>query len=154
MKKVLLISGICLSVLTYGQQKLSKKESKQILEKTWNCVKTNDTAGFIKMWALDDKQWPYHAGQKFTEHDIRVNFGDFKRYFDVPLSKNMKIDAVESDTLSKDDPHYDFSKYYIRAWFNISATERKGFGFYMDYVGDKWLIRFSPDYSVDKPAKK
>ena len=123
------------------------------MTQTWSCVKANDTAGFIKTWAIDDKQWPYHAGKKFTNDDVKINFGDFKKYFAEPLSKGLKFDATECDTLSKDDPHYDFSKYYIRAWFKLADNSRKGFGFYMDYVGDKWLARFSPDYS-NEAAKK
>jgi len=60
---------------------------------------------------------------------------------------------VECDTISHDDPHFDFAKYYIRAWFKLADNSRKGFGFYMFNSGDKWLIRFSPDYS-NEPAKK
>ena len=154
MKKIILLSGICLSIsaFTFGQQALNKKAGTKILEKTWACVKANDTNGFIKTWALDDKQWPYHAGQKFTIDQVRTNFSDFKSYFAESLTKSSKFDVVECDTVSKDDPHYDFSKYYIRGWFKQSDNTWKGFGFYMDYVGDKWLARFSPDYSFSKTA--
>jgi hypothetical protein len=135
-------------------QKLSKKQSKEILEKAWKCVRTSDTAGFIKLWILDDKQWPYHNGQKYDVEQIRYNFADFKSYFDTALMKNLNIDEVESDTIEHNDPHHDFATYYIKAWFKYSKNHRRGFGFYMDFVNKEWHIRFSPDYSDETSSKK
>jgi hypothetical protein len=160
MKKIITLSSICLcmSVLTYGQKTdakkavLTKKESRQILEKAWNYVKTNDTTDLIKMWVMDATQWPYHT-TPFTANEIKNNYYDFKSYFDTAISKNLKFDEVDCDTVEHIDPHYDFSKYYIKAWFKYTNT-RRGFGFYMDYVNDKWLIRFSPDYSEEHITKK
>ncbi len=154
MKKSTLLLGICLSltVITYGQ-KLSKKEARQILEKAWNCVKTSDTLGFVKLWIIDNKQWPYHA-ESFDAKQVELNFLGFKEFFDTALAKNMKFDEVECDTVEHIDPHYDFSKYYIKAWFKYNNNYRKGFGFYMDYINKQWLIRFSPDYSYESRSSK
>ncbi len=154
MKKSIIISilSLCFSGIVYSQQ-LSKKESRQILQQVWDCVKNSDSSGFIKMWDIDNDQWPFHGGKPFTVNDCKDNYEDFKIYFDSALAKNMKFDEVESDTVSKDDPHGFFSKYYIRAWFKYSGTYRKGFGFYMAYINNKWLIRFSPDYSVTQSSK-
>lgn len=149
MKKLILLSGIFigLSTLTYAQQKLSKKDGQKILETAISCVKKNDTAGFIKLWALDDKQWPYHGGAMFTRQEILNNFAAFKLFFDEPIAKNLKFESVICDTVAMGDPHRDFSKYYIRGTYKLSNNTKKGVGFFMDYVGDKWLVRFSPDYS-------
>jgi hypothetical protein len=154
MKKVIILPIICLSVTfaSFGQ-KLSKKDSRKIVETVWGYVKTNDTASFRKMWAMDGQQWPYHT-VPFDVQQIQFNFQDFKSYFDTALAKNMKIDEVECDTVEYNDPHRGFSKYYIKGWFKYSNTYKKGFGFYMDYVNNKWLIRFSPDYSVVQRSGK
>ena len=157
MKKIILLPVVCilLAGASFGQKgpKLNKKDSRKILETVWNFVKTSDTAGFRKMWAMDGQQWPYHT-VPFDVQQIRFNYLDFKSYFDTALIKNLKIDDVECDTVEMNDPHRGFSKYYIKAWFRYNETTRKGFGFYMDYVSDKWLIRFSPDYTTDRKAKK
>ncbi len=147
MKKLLLIPAICATLtLSVSGQKLSKKEAKKILENAWTCIKNSDTSSFIKMWAMDAQQWPYHT-VPFDVQQIKINYYDFKSYFDTALAKNMKFDAVECDTVELNDPHRSFAKYYIRAWFKNTPTFKKGFGFYMDYINNKWLIRFSPDYS-------
>jgi hypothetical protein len=155
MKKLVALSIICLyvSINSYGQ-KLTPKEGRQILQKVWDCVKASDTSCFIKNWYINGDQWPYHGGKPFTVNDVKDNYYDFKAYFDSALSKNMKFDEVECDTVSHDDPHGFFSKYYIRAWFRYSPSYRKGYGFYMDYMDNRWVIRFSPDYSVSQPSGK
>jgi hypothetical protein len=155
MKKTIAFLSICLSLslVSYGQ-KLTKKESRKILEKAWNDVKKSDTADFIKLWVIDQTQWPYHGGQRFGEKEIKENFADFRSYFDSALVKNLKLEDVECDTVEHNDPHYSFSKYYIRGMFKYSNTHKRGFGFYMDYVNKQWLIRFSPDYSDVTSSKK
>ncbi len=154
MKKIILLPLILMFIAGISTgQKLTKKDSKKILESVWNDVKTNDTASFRKMWAMDGQQWPYHT-VPFDVQQIRINFQDFKSYFDTALIKNMKIEDVECDSVTINDPHRGFSKYYIRGWFKYSSTFKKGFGFYMDYLNSKWLIRFSPDYSNAKISGK
>ncbi|HTB32838.1 MAG TPA: hypothetical protein VK808_12475 [Bacteroidia bacterium] len=149
MKKTITVALLCLtiSICTFGQ-KLNQKDAKKILETAFNAVKANDSSSFIKLWIIDKEQWPYHT-YPFTVNEIKNNFYGFKTYLDSAITKNMKFDEVECDTVAKADPHGGFAKYYIRGWFKYSAHHRKGFGFYMDYVGDKWLVRFSPDYSED-----
>lgn len=150
MKKAVILSVICLSTIgfAFGQkQTLNKKESKKILEKAWDAVKANDTAAFAKLWIIDKQQWPFHGGQMFTHKDIYDNFLDFRSYFDSAMVKKLKFDEVECDTVEHKDPHYEYAKYYIKAWFKYSPTHSSGFGFYMDYVNNQWLVRFSPDYS-------
>lgn len=155
MKKTILLIGMCVSLtaISYGQQKLSKKEATKILERAWDDVKKVDTADFIKLWVIDETQWPYHGGQKFGAKDIKTNFLDFRTYFDSALVKKLKFNDVVCDTLEHSDPHHDFAKYYIKATFKYSNTHTRGFGFFMDYVNGQWLIRFSPDY-VDVTSKK
>jgi hypothetical protein len=156
MKKIIVLLSICmfLSAFTYAQQKpavktipkLTKKEATKILESAWNDVKTSDTANFIKLWSLDDTQWPYHAGSKFTRKDVYDNYLDFRSYFDTAMVKKLKFSGVECDTVEHSDPHYDYAKYYIKASFKYSNTHTGGFGFYMDYINKQWFVRFSPDY--------
>lgn len=69
MKKItaLLSIGLCFTVLSYGQQKLSKKEATKILEKAWNAVKASDTTEFIKLWYVDKAQWPYHGDKHLAQ---------------------------------------------------------------------------------------
>lgn len=156
MKKTIsiLCISLCMTVLTYGQQqKLTKKESRKILESAWNDVKKSDTADFIKLWLLDKTQWPFHGGQMFTTKEVKENFNDFRSYFDTALVEKLKISEVECDTVGHDDPHYYYAKYYIKAWFKYSNTHKAGFGFYMDYANNQWLIRFSPDYSDIQSGK-
>lgn len=154
MKKIIFLPVICICfALVANGQKMNKKDAKKILENVWNCVKKSDTAGFRKCWVMDKQQWPYHT-VPFDVQQITYNYLDFKSYFDTALANNMKFDNVECDTVETTDPHRGFSKYYIKAWFKYSDTYRKGFGFYMDYVDNKWLIRFSPDYSTVQSKKK
>lgn len=155
MKKIILLPGICLclAVASYGQT-LTKKESSKILETALADVKKSDTSGFIKLWVMDGSQWPYHGGQKFSVNDIKDNYQDFKAYFDSALVNNLKFAGMQCDTIAHDDPHYEYAKYYIKAWFKYSSTHTRGFGFYMDYVNNQWLVRYSPDYlDANTPAK-
>jgi len=156
MKKTiaLLFASAGLVAVSYAQPKLTKKDAGKILEKAWTAVKKSDTASFVKLWVLDDKQWPYHGGQKFEAKDVKTNFRDFRSYFDSALIRNSKLEDVECDTIEHNDPHYDFSKYYIKASLSYSKSHSRGFGFYMDYVNNEWLVRFSPDYSDVTRGKK
>lgn len=92
-------------------------------------------------------------GQTFGTKEVKENYWDFKSYFDTALIKKLKFNEVECDTVEHKDPHYDYAKYYIKAWFKYSSTHKSGFGFYMDYVNGQWLVKFSPDYS-DITSKK
>lgn len=155
MKKTiaLLSASLCLVAAGYAQPKLNKKEATKILKRAWEDVKKSDTADFVKLWVLDNVQWPYHGGQKFDRKDVYANYRDFRSYFDTALIKNLKLEDVGCDTVEHNDPHYEYAKYYIHASFKFSKTHSRGFGFYMDYVNKEWLVRFSPEYS-DQTTRK
>lgn len=154
MKKTIAILSLslCLSVFASGQT-LTKKEATKILQRAWDDVKKSDTADFVKLWVLDDIQWPYHGGMKFGAAQVMQNYADFKQYLDEAILKKLKFDGVQCDTLEHGDPHYDYARYYIKAWFKLEDGHMRGFGFFMQYVNKQWMVRFSPDY-VDIAGKK
>ena len=39
-------------------------------------------------------------------------------------------------------------KYWIKAWFKYDEHYYKGFGFYLAYKNDKWVVRYNPSTST------
>jgi hypothetical protein len=59
--------------------------------------------------------------------------------------------------VEKDDLEGTDTKYWIKAWFKYDDHYFKGFGFYMAYLNNKWVVRDYPSTSSmqkDAPQNK
>ena len=148
MKKQFTTAIICLCITSvlYGQ-KITKKQARQILEKAITSLQTEDSTTFISLWHFDGTAAPYH-NNPFTESSARSYFYYLREFLDTAISRNLKIDGVEIDRVNTEQQALNFGKYNIRAWFKYNDKYYKGFGFYLDYINDKWMVRFIPDTST------
>jgi hypothetical protein len=135
-------------------QDLTKKHANQILEKSIIYLKTSDSVSFIALWKIDDTPRPYHQ-KPFTEQDALNYFHYLKEFLDTALTHNFNINNIEVRRTSKREQSMKFGKYNIRAWFKYDQNYYKGFGYYLDFSENKWVIRFAPDTSIlIKPKSK
>ena len=148
MKKIFTISIICLCISTvlYGQ-KMTKKQARQILEKAIKSLRTADSTTFVSLWHFDGKSAPYH-NQPFTEITARSYFHYLEEFLDTALIRDLKIDDIEIDKVNAEQQAMNFGKYNIKAWFKYNDKYYKGFGFFLDYINEKWVVRFIPDTST------
>jgi hypothetical protein len=146
MKKIIPITFICVLLLTIADGRtITKKEARQLLEKVWSCLKTSDTASFINMWLLDNI--PYHQ-RLYTKEDVIGDFNYLKDFLDTALSQNLQMDNIKIDKDLITAPDEFFGTYNIKAWFRYKEHYYKGFGLYVIYKNEKWLVRFQPDTST------
>lgn len=148
MKKVFSTAIICLSIsgVLYGQ-KLSKKQARQILETAVTCLKTSDTTTFANLWYFDNTPAPFHT-KSFTEQTATSYFHYLREFVDTALAQNLLIDDIEISKVAADQQALNFGKYNIKAWFKYNEKYYKGFGFFLDYINDKWVVRYIPDTST------
>lgn len=148
MKKALLLSIICLSLSTtlFGQ-KISKKEARQLLEKAITHLKSSDSASFIGLWYTGKYKWPYHD-RPFTRQDIQDNFYYLQEFLDTALNRNLKINHIEIYSVEAEKMSRDFGTYNIKAWFKYDKNYYKGFGFFVEFIDNKWVVLFNPDTST------
>ncbi len=133
--------------LSFGQ-KISKKESTELLEKTVASLKNNDTAAFASLWYLDNIGRPYDQSL-FTRKDIVEEFNELKVFLDTALAKNMKFDYVDVENISNWEKYK--VKYKIKAWYLYDAKRKyyKGFGVLVGYIDNKWVYRFTFEESIN-----
>lgn len=145
MKKIFTIAIICLSLATatFGQ-KLKKKEATQILQTALTSLKNSDSATFVKLWYFDGTAAPYHQ-KPFTEKTAMSYFHYLREFVDTALTRNLNIDDIEISKVEADQQALNFGKYNIRGWFKYTDKYFKGFGFFLDYIDDKWVVRYIPD---------
>lgn len=148
MKKVFTTSTVLICILTsaYGQ-KLRNAQAKQILETAISSLKTSDSAAFVRLWHFDGKPAPYH-NSPFTEKSAMSYFYYLREFVDTALIKNLKIDAIEITKVGAEQRALNFGRYNVKVWFKYTDTYFKGFGFFVDYIDNKWLVRYIPDTST------
>jgi len=147
MKKTIatIFFSVLLFAIAHGQT-ITKKEARQLLEQALHYLKTSDTASFINLWRLDDAPYPYHE-RTYTKEDVAGDFNQMKTFLDTALKQNLTIDHIEIEKQDLKDTAKYFGEYKIKAWFRYDEHYFKGFGFYVEYKNNKWVIRFSPDTS-------
>ncbi|MBK5285238.1 MAG: hypothetical protein JJE25_07520 [Bacteroidia bacterium] len=148
MKKIIItaIIYILLSPIAHAQA-ITKKDARHLLEQALTYLKTSDTTSFINLWRLDDAPYPYHQ-RPYTRADVIGDFNQLKVFLDTALKQNLTIDNIEIEQAMQKDTAKNFGEYKIKAWFRYDEHYYKGFGFYVEYKNNKWVIRFSPDTSV------
>jgi len=152
MKKILFIIFCFSFALTVSAQKLSKKEAKQMLDKTLTCLKNNDTTTFINLWYVDNAVWPYHE-RPFQTEDVKDHFEGLREFLDTALAQDFKIETIEIEKQNKNDTNY-CAQYKIMAGFRYTRFYGKGIAFNVDLINGKWLYRFEPDYSTISSKSK
>jgi hypothetical protein len=128
-------------------QKLDKKTATQLFEKTIVFLKVSDEVSFTNLWKLDDRSAPYQQ-VPFNKQDVRSHFEELKVFLDTAINRNFKIDDLEIEKLDELEKTQYSAKYNIKAWFKYDENYYKGFGFNVDFIDNKWVFRFAPDYSI------
>lgn len=148
MNKIITTTFICLLLVTtsYGQ-KLNKKQANQILQTALSSLKNSDSATFVKLWHFDGTAAPYHK-TPFTEQSAITYFHYLREFVDTALTMNLKIDHIEIYKVDAEQSALNFGKYNAKAWFKYNNSYFKGFGFFLDYIDNKWLVRYIPDTST------
>ena len=150
MKKI--ITAIIMCALLYATahgQTITKKEARDLLEKAWSYLKTSDTAAFISLWMPDNSSVSYHK-RPYTKQEIKNDFIQVKDFLDTALTRNLIIDNIE---IEKENLENTDTKYWIKAWFKYDEHYYKGFGFYVAYKNEKWVVRDSPSTSAMRKNK-
>jgi hypothetical protein len=146
MKNLVLTLTITLfSISNIQAQKLSAHSAGKLFHKTIACLKTNDTITFVGQWFFDNMPWPDNNAT-FDHRNAGTNFGVLKKFIDSALRNNMSIDKIEIEKENPGNKTTYYAQYKITAWFNYSASLRKGIAFNVDYTNGKWVYRFQPDY--------
>jgi hypothetical protein len=127
--------------------KLKKKQATQILQTALTSLKNADSVTFVKLWYFDGTAAPYHQNP-FTEKSAMSYFHYLREFVDTALTRNLKIDDIEIYKVDADQQALNFGKYNAKAWFKYNDKYFKGFGFFLDYIDDKWVVRYIPDTST------
>lgn len=138
MKKIIITLVISLLLFTIANgQTISNKEARQLLENTWNYLKTSDSISFISLWSLNDSI-SIHQRRPHKKKEIMGNFTFMKEFLDTALNRNLAIDYIDIDKFKLEDTD---TKYWIEAWFQYNKHYYKGFGLYIAYMNNKWIVR-------------
>jgi hypothetical protein len=147
MKKIFtIILSLSLTTTAWGQ-KLRKKQADHILQTALSSLKNGDSTAFVKLWYFDGTAAPYRQ-KPFTEQTAMFYFHYLKEFVDTALLCNLKIDELEISKVGAEQRALNFGKYNIKAWFKYNDNYFKGFGFFLDYIDDKWVVRYIPDTST------
>lgn len=124
-------------------QKPSKKDAKAILNKSWNCIKYNDSAAFVTLWGNEEltKTNPVRPHSNGEIHNNLFYLRDFLR---VAIENNMDITFMEIEKNKLDGTD---TKYWVKAWFKNQQNTYIGYGFYIAYEQNKWVVRDYPSTS-------
>lgn len=133
---------------TVYSQEISKKEASQLFDNAIKYIKTNDTTSFIKLWYLDNKPRPNNQNP-YSQKDIKWDFVQLKLYMDSAFTQNLSINSIDIEKQTTNEG-IALGKYLIRAMYKYNKYYYKGFGFYLDYVDNKWVIKNSPKHLVKK----
>src|SRR5688572_24287039 len=145
MKRTFTITITLICVLTNASgQGLKRAQARQILETAITTLKTSDSAAFVRLWHIDSKPAPFHDNP-FTEKTATTYFHYLREFIDTALTKNLKIDDIEVSKVDAVQQAQNFGKYNIKVWFKYSDKYYKGFGFFVDYIDDRWVVRYIPD---------
>lgn len=66
----------------------------------------------------------------------------------MALVNNFPINEIEIERTSNEQREQKFGLYTIRLWFRYSKNYYKGFGFFVDFIDNRWVIRNIPDTST------
>jgi hypothetical protein len=140
------IALFCILTNVHGQ-KIRKAQARQILETAINCLKTSDSLSFVKLWYFDCRPAPGHD-HPFTERSVMLYFHYLREFVDTALIRNLKIEEIEISKVSQEQRESGFGRYNIKVWFKYTDKYFKGFGFFVDYINNKWVVRDIPDTST------
>lgn len=108
-----------------------------MLEKALSCLQTSDTICFINLWQVD-----YTATMR---RRIISDFYAMRQFLDTALNRDLKISDVEIERHNLKNSNI---KYWIKAWFKYGEHAYKGFGFYVAYQNNRWIVRGEPSTST------
>lgn len=126
-------------------QHLTKKQSKELFEKTIQYLKTNDTLSFVNMWHYEKAM--SNNEKHFDEKLAKLYFGHIKTWMDTAFATNLTVDHIEIEKQDNNDEPY-LGQYLIKAWFKYNDHYSKGFGFYVDNLNRKWYYHNKPETSA------
>jgi hypothetical protein len=135
---------IFLTLSAVQAQKISKTEARQLLTKAWVALETSDTSSFLSLWSLNDSI-SIHHNRPHTKEQIIENFNFILIYLDTALYKNLPIQSIRISEMNLAGTD---TKYWIQAWFQYDKNRYKGFGLYVAYLKNKWVVRDYPSTST------
>ena len=115
-------------------QTLHKKEARDLLEKAWRCLVTSDSAAFARFRETDNP----------AEQNLAAEFNFIRQFLDTAIARNLAIHDVE---IEKHNLNNTDAEYWIKTWFQYDEHYYKGFGFYVAYKTNRWVVRGSPSTS-------
>ena len=147
-KKLLIATIALIFVATdvHGQ-KLRKAEARLIIETAINSLKSGDSTAFVELWHIDNTPAPYHD-HPFTEKTAFSYYHYLREFVDTALAQNLEADHIDISKVEAEQRALNFGKYKIKVWFKNTDWYFKGFGFFVEYIDDKWLVRYIPDTST------
>ena len=145
MKKAFIGFAICFIVNSnLFSQSISKTEASEIFQKTLNSLTSNDTASFIDLWYVDNTAPLFNKNKPYGKPAIIEEFKNLQSFLVVPLVKKMPFERIE--ITETNGPL--LSKYKIKAYFKIDDHLQLGYGFLVDYIDNKWFLRWHGETTV------
>lgn len=142
MRAVITLTLLVFSTVMSGQT-LSRSNARKFLEKSWNYIKSDDTASFMNLWSVDDSISITHR-RPHSKSEIKASLHQIRSWLDTAITGNMQIDHIdiEKKGLSGTD-----TKYWIQTWFRYNDHYYKGYGFYLANYKNHWVVRDLPSTS-------
>ncbi len=146
MKKVFILTAIfwTFAINMFGQE-ISQAEAQVLLDKAFTALKNSDTTSFLNLWMFDNATNDFDK-EPFTTKDAKTVFNELKVFLDTALTTNMKIDEIEIFPYNgKFGAKYKIKAYYK---YNPKTNYIKAVGYRIDYINQKWVFRFHPEYTT------
>ena len=143
MKKALLFFTIVLLKSSGFSQKITQTEATDLLKKSFSYLISSDTASFIELYYLDNSSSSHH--QPYSKFDLVRDFEDIQNFLVVPIYKKLPFDRVEITDFSNTSI---LAKAKIKAYFKIDDHLQLAYGFLVDYINNKWVLRWHGERTI------
>lgn len=138
MKKILtLLTVFCGIIYISNGQEISPDIAKDLLTKTAKYARTSDSVSFASLWYLDNTPAAYD-NKVFTRQQVMEEYHTLKSFIDAADKEKLVFDSIEISKMSRVFK----AKYKIKAWSAVHGQPYKAYGFLVDFIDNRWVIRF------------
>jgi hypothetical protein len=145
MKKTFILIFFWTFALNSFGQEISKAEAQVLLDKAFTALKNSDTTAFLGLWLFDNSTW-FGSDKPFSKQDAKTFFKEAKMFLDTALTTNMKIDEIEIFQWQNEKNVKGKIKAYYK--YDTRTNYIKAVGYPVDYVNQKWVFRFHPEFTT------